>query len=128
MAQKSDPSSTEGYVIELDNAVARAQSGPHDGGGTTTGYSFFSQVKDMDYVFRKRALHPGSSIGYHEQDRDEIYYVLSGQGELTMNGVKSTVGPGTALLTRPGNSHGLRQIGEDDLVIFIIYGTGAPSK
>jgi quercetin dioxygenase-like cupin family protein len=114
-----------GYVIETDSSVAMPESGPHDGGGETTGYSFFSAVDDLDLVFRKRALHPGAAIGYHEQKGDEVYYVLSGTGELTMNGVKSVVGPGTAILTRKGSSHGLRQTGEDDLVIVIVYRRGA---
>jgi mannose-6-phosphate isomerase-like protein (cupin superfamily) len=122
MAQKSAETKKPAYVIELENNIARQQPGPHDGGGTTTGYSYFAKIFDTDFVFRKRALHPGSSIGYHEQDRDEIYYVLSGKGELTMNGETSTVGPGTAILTRPGSSHGLKQVGEEDLVIFIVYG------
>jgi mannose-6-phosphate isomerase-like protein (cupin superfamily) len=116
-----DNGSKNGYVIERDDQIAQKQNGPHDGGGTTTGYSFFSSVGAMDYVFRKRALHPGSGIGYHEQKKDEIYYVLSGKGELTMNGKKSIVGPGTAILTRSGSAHGLKQLGEEDLVIFIIY-------
>ncbi len=110
-----------GYVIETDSLVATPQSGPHEGGGETTGYSFFSGVPDLEFVFRKRALHPGAAIGYHEQDRDEVYYVLSGTGELTMNGTKSVVGPGTSILTRTGSSHGLRQTGADDLVIVIVY-------
>jgi mannose-6-phosphate isomerase-like protein (cupin superfamily) len=114
-----------GYVIETDSSVAKPQPGPHEGGGETTGYSFFSEVPDLEFVFRKRALHPGAAIGYHEQERDEVYYVLSGTGELTMNGTKSVVGPGTAILTRPGSSHGLRQTGADDLVIFIVYNTSS---
>jgi mannose-6-phosphate isomerase-like protein (cupin superfamily) len=31
------------------------------------------------------------------------------------------VGPGTAVLTRPGSSHGLKQVGTEDLVIMINY-------
>ena len=110
-----------GYVIETDSLVATHQPGPHDGGGETTAYSFFSDAPDLNLVFRKRALHPGAAIGYHQQGGDEIYYVLSGTGELTMNGNTSVVGPGTSILTRAGSSHGLRQIGEDDLVIIIVY-------
>ncbi len=117
-----------GYVIETDTLVATPQPGPHDGGGETMGYPFFSGVPDLKFVFRKRALHPGSAIGYHEQERDEIYYVMSGRGELTMNGRKSIVGPGTSILTRAGSSHGLRQTGEGDLVIFIVYGKGSASE
>jgi mannose-6-phosphate isomerase-like protein (cupin superfamily) len=108
-------------LIEHDTAVATQQPGPHRGGGVTTAYSFFARASNLQLVFRKRALHHGAAIGYHRQDEDEIYYILSGTGELTLNGQRSLVGPGTAILTRPGSSHGLRQVGSDDLVIIIAY-------
>jgi mannose-6-phosphate isomerase-like protein (cupin superfamily) len=110
-----------GSVIEHDSLVAVRQPGTHGGGGETIGYSFFAKVRDLPLVFRKRALHPGSGIGQHEQHEDEIYYVLSGQGELTLDGEKHVVGPGTAVLTRTGSSHALRQVGSEDLVIIITY-------
>ena len=72
-------------------------------------------------MFRKRALKPGSGIGYHEQKEDEVYYVLSGKGVMTLDEKPVEVGPGTAVLTRPGSSHGLKQTGGDDLVIIIAY-------
>jgi mannose-6-phosphate isomerase-like protein (cupin superfamily) len=110
-----------GYVIERDGEIAKNEPGTHNGGGMTVGYSFFSKVPKMSLVFRKRAFHPGSGIGYHEQHEDEIYYVLSGRGEMTVDDKKFEVTPGTAVLTRPGSSHGLKQVGNDDLVILINY-------
>jgi mannose-6-phosphate isomerase-like protein (cupin superfamily) len=47
--------------------------------------------------------------------------VLSGKGVLTLDGKPYDVGPGAAILTRPGSSHGLKQIGTEDLVILINY-------
>jgi mannose-6-phosphate isomerase-like protein (cupin superfamily) len=110
-----------GYVIEHDSSVARAEPGPHSGGGRTVGYSFFTGVPGLKLVFRKRVLEPGSGIGYHEQKEDEIYFVLSGRGQMTLDGKTVDVGPGTAILTRPGSSHGLKQVGTEDLVILINY-------
>jgi len=110
-----------GYVLERDADVAREEPGTHKGGGQTIGYSFFQKTPNLAMVFRKRALKPGSGIGYHEQKEDEIYYVLSGRGMMTIDGKSFEVGPGTAILTRPGSSHGLKQIGSDDLVIMINY-------
>ena len=110
-----------GYVIEHDADVAKQQPGPHDGGGQTIGYSFFSAVPKLSLVFRKRILRPGSAIGYHEQTEDEIYYFLSGRGVMTLDGKNVDVGPGTAVLTRTGSSHGLKPIGTEDLVIIINY-------
>jgi mannose-6-phosphate isomerase-like protein (cupin superfamily) len=110
-----------GYVIERDAEVAVGEPGTHNGGGQTIGYSFFKTVPNLKLVFRKRALKPGSGIGYHEQTEDEIYYVLSGRGVMTLDGKAYDVGPGTAVLTRTGSSHGLKQTGPDDLVIMINY-------
>ena len=108
-------------VVEHDADVRATEAGPHDGGGQTVGYSFFKNAPKLSLIFRKRALKPGSGIGYHEQKEDEIYYVLSGRGVMTLNGKTFDVGPGTAILTRPGSSHGLKQAGNEDLVILINY-------
>ena len=110
-----------GYVLERDADVAREEPGTHKGGGQTIGYSFFKDTPKLGMVFRKRALKPGSGIGYHEQQEDEIYYVLSGRGIMTIDGKPIEVGPGTAVLTRPGSSHGLKQAGAEDLVVLIAY-------
>ena len=110
-----------GYVIEHDAEVAKNEPGTHNGGGQTVGYSFFSKVPKLGLVFRKRALKPGSGIGLHEQREDEIYYVLSGTGTMTLDGKTVNVTPGTAVLTRTGSSHSLRQTGTEDLVILINY-------
>ena len=110
-----------GYVLERDAEVAREEPGTHKGGGQTIGYSFFKDTPNLGMVFRKRALKPGSGIGYHEQKEDEIYYVLSGRGLMTIDGKDIEVGPGIAVLTRPGSSHGLKQVGTEDLVIMINY-------
>ena len=110
-----------GYIVERDADVQKEEPGTHNGGGQTVGYSFFASVPDLNLVFRKRALKPGSGIGHHEQREDEIYYVLSGRGMMTADGRTFEVGPGTAVLTRPGSSHSLKQIGDEDLVILINY-------
>jgi mannose-6-phosphate isomerase-like protein (cupin superfamily) len=110
-----------GYVLDRDAEVAKTEPGTHNGGGETVGYSFFAKTPNLGVVFRKRALKPGSGIGYHEQKEDEIYYVLSGRGIMTIDDKSFDVTPGTAVLTRPGSSHGLKQAGPDDLVIMINY-------
>jgi mannose-6-phosphate isomerase-like protein (cupin superfamily) len=110
-----------GYVIETDAEVAKNEPGTHNGGGQTVGYSFFSKVPKLKLVFRKRALKPGSGIGLHVQREDEIYYVLSGTGTMTLDGKTVNVTPGTAVLTRTGSSHSLKQTGSEDLVILINY-------
>jgi mannose-6-phosphate isomerase-like protein (cupin superfamily) len=111
----------EGYLLDHEQDIAAKQPGPHDGGGNTTAYNFFAKAKDCKLVFRKRILHPGSSIGYHLQTEDEIYYIFSGVGQMKMNGKTFPVKTGDAILTRPGSSHSLTPAGNDDLVVIINY-------
>jgi mannose-6-phosphate isomerase-like protein (cupin superfamily) len=110
-----------GFVLERDAEVRASEPGPHSGGGQTTAYSFFKKAPGLTLVFRKRALKAGSAIGYHLQKEDEIYYILSGRGSMTIDGKSFDVGPGDAILTRPGSSHGLKQVGNEDLVLMINY-------
>src|SRR5436309_6071399 len=93
-----------GFIVQHDADIAKSEPGTHNGGGQTVGYSFFDKTPGMKFVFRKRALRPGAGIGYHEQKEDEVYYVLSGTGVMTLDDKPHDVGPGTAILTRPGSS------------------------
>ena len=112
---------TEPYILQHEKDIAVQQPGPHDGGGSTTAYPFFEKIKDFKMAFRKRVLKPGSSIGYHLQETDEVYYILSGNGEMKMNGETFAVKGGDAILTRPGSSHGLKPTGNEDLTVIISY-------
>jgi len=111
----------EGYILEREKEIATNEKGPHDGGGETIAYPFFSRISDFKLVFRKRTLKPGSTIGYHLQEKDEIYYIISGEGEMTINGKTFKVSPGDAVLTRPGNSHGLKPAANSELSLLINY-------
>jgi mannose-6-phosphate isomerase-like protein (cupin superfamily) len=118
-----EPAKKGGYFIEKDEERARPERGPHDGPGQTVGYVFFDKLPNLHFSFRKRVLKPGAGIGYHEQHEDEVYYVLSGRGVMTLDGKKTDVSPGTAILTRTGSSHGIMQVGAEDLVLIITFET-----
>lgn len=111
---------SDSYVQQARD-IAVQQPGPHEGKGTTTAHPFFEDAEGFDIVFRQRALHPGATIGEHRNDKDEIYYVLSGRGELLLDGKRREVGPGDAILTRNGSTHALEQRGSEDLVIIVVY-------
>ena len=115
--EKQEP----GYLLEQEKNIAATEAGPHKGGGNTTGYRFFQSAKNAKLQFTKRVLHPGSAIGYHLQKDEEIYYIVSGSGEMTMNGKTFLVQAGDCILTFAGSSHGLKQTGKDDLVVIINY-------
>jgi mannose-6-phosphate isomerase-like protein (cupin superfamily) len=113
--------SQPGFILEHEQDLAKEQAPPHDGAGISTAYSFFTKAPGLKLTFRKRVLKKGAAIGYHPQNDDEIYYVVSGTGMMSMNNDSFAVKSGDGVLTRPGNRHGLRQTGNDDLVIIINY-------
>ena len=110
-----------GFIVQHDAEIAKNEPGTHNGGGQTVGYSFFDKTPGMKFVFRKRVFHPGSGVGHHVQHEDEVYYALSGTGVMTVDDKAVDMKPGTAVLTRPGSSHSLKQTGTEDLVVLIAY-------
>ena len=119
--KQQQPPVSGGFILEHEQDIKHDEPGSHNGGGNTTAFPFFSKDKSLRIAFRKRILHPGSSIGYHLQKEDEIYYILGGHGILQMNGKDIPVSTGDAILTKPGSSHGLKPAGNEDLTVLITY-------
>jgi len=73
-------------------------------------------------------LTPGADIGCHthEEDNEELYVVVSGKGLMTLDGEEFEVGPGHVILNRPGGTHGLKNIGDEELRIVVIEVESAP--
>lgn len=114
-------SSTGKYYIQSEARIKADEAGPHNGGGNTVAYRFFKNTPGSRLQLTKRILQPGAAIGYHLQKEEEIYYILSGSGEMQMNGKTFPVKAGDAVLTMPGNYHGLLQKGKEPLVVIINY-------
>ena len=115
-ASQANPS-----LVVHERDIALPQVGPHGGAGKTTASPFFKDAPDMSFEFRKRVLHAGAGIGFHQHDKDEIYYVISGTGIYTLDGKDYAVSAGNAMLTRPGSTHAIRQTGDADLILLITY-------
>jgi mannose-6-phosphate isomerase-like protein (cupin superfamily) len=113
--------SGKGYILEHEKDIRTQQPSPHGAAGITTAYPFFAKADGLKVAFRKRTLLKGSSIGYHLQEKDEIYYIIAGNGIMKMNGETFPVTAGDAILTRPGNWHGLEPAGNDSVSLIINY-------
>lgn len=94
---------------------------PHDGVGRSTAYRLSDAAPHRNFDFRKRTLHPGASIGLHVLTHDEVYYVVSGQGEVASDGRIETLGPETAAYLYEGADVGIKQVGAEPLVLIIAY-------
>jgi mannose-6-phosphate isomerase len=63
-------------------------------------------------------LPPGASIGLHQhKDNEDAYIIIAGTGIFTDgNGKETAVGAGDVTIARPGQSHALRNNGNEPLV------------
>ena len=115
-------------VIVREEDVKRDEPPPHGAIGMSTAYRISDAVPAPRAMeFRKRVLHPDAAIGLHRIDHDEVYYVLSGQGDVTSDGVTRRLAPGMAAYLYKGATVGLRQIGGEPLAVIVSY-PNAPAK
>ncbi|KRA84463.1 cupin domain-containing protein [Altererythrobacter sp. Root672] len=108
-------------VIVAEADVVRDEPPPHGAIGMSTAYRISDKVPNRTMEFRRRVLHPGAAIGAHPIDHDEVYYVLSGEGEVISDGKTSKVGPGMAAYFYAGDNVGIRQLGSEPLNLIISY-------
>lgn len=67
-------------------------------------------------------LPPGASIGRHRHGdaEEELYLVLTGEGLMFRDGEVFTVRRGDLIRNLPGGTHGLQNVGDVPLEIFVI--------
>ena len=109
-------------VVVNERDVVRQEAPPHGAIGMSTAYRISDVVpQPRTMEFRKRVLHKGAAIGLHPIAHDEVYYVLSGEGEVTSDGVSQRLRPGIAAYLYDGAVVGIRQIGRKPLSLIISY-------
>lgn len=70
-------------------------------------------------------LAPGlATTPHHHKVTEEIYYILSGSAEMTLEGESRPVGPGDAIAIPPGAKHTIRNTGPDELVFLCTCAPG----
>ncbi|MCP3730885.1 cupin domain-containing protein [Sphingomonas sp. MG17] len=102
-------------------AKQRDEPTPHGKIGMSTAWRITDGVPGRMMEYRKRALHPGSAIGVHPIDHDEVYAVVSGEGEVVSDGVTAKLKPGMTAYLYTGAQVGIRQTGSAPLVLIISY-------
>ena len=107
-------------VIDRET-VRRDEPPPHGNIGMSTAYRFSDAVPGRAMEFRERVLHVGAAIGAHQLTHDEVYYVLSGEGEAFSGDRTERVKAGQAIYFFAGETMGIRQKGAKPLALIISY-------
>ena len=108
-------------VVVDEQEVKREEAPPHGAIGMSTAYRISDAAPGRAMEFRKRVLHVGAAIGPHPIDHDEVYYVLSGEGEVVSDGVAARLRPGMAAYLYSGAVVGIRQVGRRKLSLIVSY-------
>jgi mannose-6-phosphate isomerase-like protein (cupin superfamily) len=109
-------------VVVREEDVKREEPPPHGNIGMSTAYRISDAAPAPRAMeFRKRVLHRGAAIGLHPINHDEVYYVLSGEGDVTSDGVTQRLKPGMAAYLYKDAVVGIKQLGKKPLTIIISY-------
>lgn len=109
-------------VVVDEKTTRREEAPPHGAIGMSTAYRISDAVPAPRAMeFRRRVLHKGAAIGEHPIDHDEVYYVLSGEGEVLSDGVRRKLTAGMAAYLYKGANVGIWQRGKKPLSLIISY-------
>ena len=70
---------------------------------------------------------PGSGTPVHRHKCEEVFVILRGSGQLTIEGRNYQFGPDTTLIVPPENAHQIVNNGSDDLHFLVVLGM-APAQ
>ena len=76
-------------------------------------------LKEIGFLAIAR-LAPGREIEAHIDPMEEIYFVLSGTGQMRVDDESRQVGPGDATWIPVGAAHALLNSGQEELVILVV--------
>lgn len=94
----------------------------HDGNGVLKHIQLFAEqdFKSNLFFFNYTVLPSSTSIGVHKHGNDEeIYIVIEGSGQMTLDGITYAVCAGSVILNRPYGEHGLENTGDCDMKLLV---------
>ncbi len=66
-------------------------------------------------------IYPGGAIPLHDHVTVETYTIISGAGEITVDGETEPIGAGECVYIDSGKSHGLVNTGNADMHLMFVY-------
>ena len=115
----AEPAKSQATVVTLDAAPTRAvPSGKA---------SIKTLALGKNAFIGQLWLAPGGKVPLHRDATEEYIYIVSGQGQITIDGTTSKVGPGTTVYM-PANAEVTFQNGDQPLVAIQVFAGPASAK
>lgn len=73
------------------------------------------------YGLELTRIGPGGKSAEHTEPWSHLFYVISGEGALEVEGAPSTLRAGSVAPIKAGERHSLVNTGADDLVMLVLY-------
>ena len=75
------------------------------------------------------AFEPGQQHELHTHaGQDKLYFVLEGEGDVTVGDTTARIGPGDLVLARSGEKHALSNPGPQRLIVMVVMGPPPAKK
>ena len=82
-----------------------------------------SPIQCLNFSLGHVELEPnGGQVPWHNQDQEEIYFIVEGSGEMCLGNERRAVEAGQAVFIPPGMYHQLTNTGDDPMVMIYCYG------
>lgn len=82
-----------------------------------------SPIQCENFCMGNVVLEPrGGQVPWHNQEQEEIYFIVEGEGEMCLGEEKRTVHGGQAVYIPPGVFHQLTNTGDEPLRMIYCYG------
>lgn len=78
-------------------------------------------IQGSHFVQGYSIIHPGGSIPIHEHVPEETYFVISGNGKMTLGNEVFSVKAGDLVLVPSGISHGLHNDSDAEMHVMYVY-------
>jgi mannose-6-phosphate isomerase-like protein (cupin superfamily) len=82
-----------------------------------------SPIQTKSFCMGYVTLEPnGGQVPWHDQESEEVYFVISGRGEMCIGEERRELHDGQAVNIPPGSFHQITNIGDTPLVMLYCYG------
>lgn len=82
-----------------------------------------------NFVVGQARLKPGEEPHpIHTHPEEEVLIVTTGKGEISCDGKKTNIGPGSVMYTGPNAPHGIKNTGTDALTFYFVKWIGVETR